>query len=293
MNEPADRASPPALFDRRRVARRLAARAAGAADFVTRLVLDDLAERLAAVQRRFERAAIIGPNAALLPAGGETAKGAFDFRRVGTLIEASGVLAAGPERPALDFGNCDLIVSVLDMQIVDDLPLYLLELRRHLRPDGLFLGAALGGNSLTELRRAWLAAEARVTGGAVPRVIPMLDVRDAGMLLQRAGFALPVTDVETHLVRYDTPFDLMQELRALGAANPLRDRPRRPVTRGLLQAAAAHYADIATEPDGRVRATLEIVWMAGWAPDRPTARRSPPEGEMARLADTGKDRSPD
>lgn len=285
MSQPVSPTGPPALFDRQLVARRLAARAVRQADFVTALVLDDLTERLASVQRRLEAAVIVGPIASVLPAGGETGKGAFDFQRLGTLVEEPGMAATDPERPALLRDDHDLIVSVLDMQIVDDLPGYLIEMRRHLRPDGLFLGAAPGGNSLTELRRAWLAAEAEMTGGAVPRVAPMLDVRDAGMLLQRAGFALPVTDIETHVVSYEDPLAVMAELRALGAANPLRDRSPRPVTRGLLQLAAAHYAAIATEPDGRVRATLEIVWMAGWAPDASTPRRSRPEPEETQVAE--------
>ncbi len=293
MSEPADRSPPPALFDRQLVARRLAARARPDADFVTALVLDDLAERLAAVQRRFERAVIVGPNASLLPAGGRTGKGPFDFVRIGSLIEGPGIVATDPERPRLATEQCDLIVSVLDMQIVDDLPGYLIDVRRHLRPDGLFLGAAPGGNSLTELRRAWLAAEAEMTGGAVPRVVPMLDVRDAGMLLQRAGFALPVTDIETHLVRYETPLAVMAELKALGASNPLRERSNRPVTRRLLQSAATHYADIASEPGGRVRATLEIVWMAGWAPDKPRPRRARPGPARSGLADARADRPGD
>lgn len=293
MPAPADPARPPALFDRKLVARRLAARAGPDADYVTSLVLDDLEERLAAVQRRFQTAVIVGPNAGALPSTGRTGKGAFDFVRVGSLIAAPGTAAADPEHPSPGHDECDLIVSVLDLQIVDDVPGYLIAMRRHLKPDGLFLAAALGGSSLTELRRTWLAAEAEMTGGAVSRVIPMLDVRDAGMLLQRAGFALPVTDIETHIVRYDDPLAVMRELRALGASNPLLEKPRRPVTKSLLQRALAHYAAIASEPDGRVRATLEIVWMAGWAPDKPKPRRSRPGLAGRRVADTPKRQSED
>ena len=237
-------AQPPKTFDRDLVARRLARRPGGE-DFVTRLVLDDLEERLQIVTRSFERALIMAPDAALLPERGNSGNGSFAFeRRTGY----------------------DLIVSLFDLQLINDVPGFLARVRAHLLPDGLFLAAALGGDSLTELRQAFLAADAEVSGGAYARVAPLIPLRDAGGLLQRAGFALPVADVETHVVRYASPLALMQELKALGAQNPLADRPAQLATPRLLAAAAAHYAEIAADPDGRVRATLEIVWMSGWAP---------------------------
>src|SRR5690606_12257913 len=115
-------------------------------------------------------------------------------------------------------------------------PGYLAQLRARLAPDGLLLVAALGGNTLTELREAFLAADVEISGGASARVAPFIQVRDAGGLLQRAGLALPVADIETHIVRYANPFALMAELKAFGAANPLLDRPRRFATRTLLSA---------------------------------------------------------
>src|SRR5690606_7160240 len=161
-------------------------------------------------------------------------------------------------------GEQDLIVSLLHLQAVNDVPGHLARLKRLLKPDGLLLAAFIGGESLSELREAFLAADLQVSGGASARVAPMAQVRDAGALLQRAGFALPVADVETHRVRYATPFALMAEIKALGASNPLTDRPRRFTTRTLLAAAAQTYATRDADPDGRVRATLEIIWLAGW-----------------------------
>src|SRR5690606_17048372 len=152
--------------------------------------------------------------------------------------------------------------AIHTLSLHDALPI----LRRQLRPDGLLMAAFIGGESLSELREAFLAADSLVSGGASARVAPMAQVRDAGALLQRAGFALPVADVETHTVRYANAFALMAELKALGAANPLADRPRRFATRTLLAAAATAYQEAAGDADGRVRATLEVIWLAGWVP---------------------------
>jgi len=257
--------SPPKLFDRPLIARRLARRAPEG-DFVTRLVLDDLEQRLVTVTRTFEQPLILGPDARLLPLHGETRNAVFTFERASTLVPMEGVPVVDPEALGLPRSDYDLIVSVLDLQAVNDVPGFLSRIRAHLRPDGLFLAVALGGASLTELRQAFLAADAAVSGGAFARVAPFIDVKDAGSLLQRAGFALPVADVESHVVRYETPFALFAELKALGAANPLAERPGRPASRRLLAQAAQDYARIATDPDGRVRATLELVWMSGWVP---------------------------
>lgn len=222
------------------------------------LVVDDLADRLSAYKRDFSRAILIGPDADTLPQTLVTANGAVTAQR----IEAF----SGLDFPDLPEGEQDLIVTLLHLQSVNDVPGHLARLRRLLRPDGLLLAAFIGGESLSELREAFLTADLQVTGGASARVAPMAQVRDAGALLQRAGFALPVADVETHRVRYATPFALMTELKALGASNPLADRPRKFATRSLLAAAAQAYAERDADPDGRVRATLEIIWLAGWAP---------------------------
>lgn len=258
LREPSELSQPPVLFDAALIARHLARRP-GADNFVRDLVFNDLADRLGAHMRVFSRALLIAPDAASLPETIATGMGALHFTRV----EAFSGDAEFPDIAEQDY---DLIVSLLHLQAINDIPGHLARLRARIKPDGLLMAALVGGESLTELREAFLAADLAIAGGASARVAPMVQVRDAGALLQRAGFALPVADVETHLVRYAQPFALMAEIKALGASNPLADRPRRPATRSLLAAAAAAYAERASDADGRIRATLEIIWMAGWVP---------------------------
>ncbi|HTJ58303.1 MAG TPA: SAM-dependent methyltransferase [Devosiaceae bacterium] len=257
--------SPPKVFDRALIARHLERRPPGHDDFVTRLALDDLGERLGAVTRTFERALIMAPDARVLPEAGRSGNGPFAFTRAATVLPTDGALLVDAEALELPFADYDLIVSIFDTQIVNDVVGFLARLRAHLRPDGLLLAALLGGATLTELRQAFLEADAALSGGATARVAPFIQLGDAGGLLQRAGLKLPVTDVETHTVRYRSPLALMQELKALGASNPLAERPTAPATKGLIVAASAAYEAIAGDPDGRVRASLEIIWMSGWA----------------------------
>jgi len=262
MSTPEPKKSPPKIFDRSLVSNRLTIKAKDSRDFITDLVCDDLFERLAPISRKFENALILGPDAQLLPEKSNSAGGEISFERLSTLVSAK-VDAENLRLPKDDY---DLIVSLLDLQVVNDVPGYLTNIHAHLAPDGLMIVAAIGGNSLGELRAAWLAADAEETGGAYARIAPFIDVRAAGSLLQRAGFALPVADIEHHLVRYKSPLSLMHELKALGATNPLADRPKTLVTKRLLATACAQYEALSSDPDGRIRATLEILWMSGWAP---------------------------
>lgn len=257
---------PPKVFDRDLIARHLRRRPASRDDFVMRMVLADLDERLGTVTRSFEKALLLSPDAAALPNAGRSADGPFTFARAATVLAGDGVPLVDPEALDLPSRDYDLIVSLFDLDVVDDVPGFLARIRAHLRGDGLFLAAAIGGDSLTELREAFLTADAEVSGGAFLRVAPFIPLSEAAGLLQRAGLALPVSDVETHIVRYQSPLSLMRELKALGASNPLADRPHRMTTLKLIQAASAAYEALAGDPDGRVRATLEIVWMSGWAP---------------------------
>lgn len=268
---------PTAIFDSELIARHLARRAQPA-DFVTDLVLADLEDRLGALIRQFPKAAIIGPDRDKLPPFGQTASARFPFER-------HAAFAGDSDVPTLDGNDYNLIVSVLHLQAVNDVPGYLARLRQHLAPDGLLMIAALGGDTLTELREAFLSADAEVFGGASARVAPMIQVRDAGALLQRAGLALPVADVETHVVRYASPFALMSEIKALGASNPLLDRSRRLASPALLAAAAQAYAERDGDPDGRIRATLEVIWLSGWVPHESQQQPLKPGSAKTRLGD--------
>jgi len=160
----------------------------------------------------------------------------------------------------------DLIVSNLALHWVNDLPGLLIQINHSLKPDGLFLGTLYGGETLTELRHSLLAAESEIIGGAHQRVIPFADVRDMGGLLQRAGFALPVADMDTITVTYEHPLKLMQELRGMGEANALRERQKNFLRRDILMRACEIYARDFSNEGGRVRATFQIIYITGWHP---------------------------
>ena len=241
------------------------------------------------------RAAFRQGRGAVLPDAGGSATPSWQAARRGSSlrVEADAGLPGGgrgpgrqpPDHVPLEPESLDLAVSLLSLHEANDIPGMLIQIRRALRPDGLFLGAMAGGGTLAELRESLLAAETELFGGASPRVIPFTDVRDAGALLQRAGFALPVADVETVTVRYDTMFGLMQDLRAMGATNALADRAGGPVTRRLFARAAEIYAERFSDPDGRVRATFSIVWMSGWAPDASQQKPLKPGSATVSLTD--------
>ncbi|MCC6982414.1 MAG: methyltransferase domain-containing protein [Bauldia sp.] len=278
------------LFDRALLVRRLrraAARADGA-DFLLRRAADDLAERLSAVSRRFAVAADVGTPgeavAELLAASGQVDT-LLRLRPVAPLTGHALVVVADEELLPLGGASLDLLVSALALQWVNDLPGALAQFRRALRPDGLFLGAFVGGDSLPELRTAFAAAEAELRGGASPRVAPFVDLSEMGGLLQRAGFALPVADRDRLVVRYPSMLELIRDLRAMGATNALVERDRRPLTRGVLLRAAEIYAGRFADADGRVRATFEILSVSGWAPDASQQKPLRPGSAGARLAD--------
>lgn len=280
-----NRPAPPSLFNRTRLAQRAANAWTGEPNFVNVLVADDLGDRLSAITRIFKKALIIGPDARALPIHAQSASASITFERAATLVETQNIPLLDPEALTLPHTDYDLIVSLLDLQTVNDVPGFLTRIHRHLSPDGLMMAAAIGGRSFTELRAAWLAADVKMTGGAFARVAPFMDVRDAGSLLQRAGFALPVTDVESHRVRYADPLALMRDIKQMGAANPMREGPTHLATPALLVAAAQEYAAIASDPDGRIYASLEILWMSGWAPHESQQKPLAPGSAKTRLTD--------
>jgi SAM-dependent methyltransferase len=175
---------------------------------------------------------------------------------------------------------------VLGLHWVNDLPGALIQIRRALKPDGLFLGALLGGATLSELRAALIEAELAEEGGASPRVAPFAELRDAGGLLQRAGFALPVADADRIAVSYPDALALMRELRAMGESNTLRARRRGFTRRATLARAAAIYGEKFAAAEGRVRASFEIVTLTGWAPHPCQPQALEPGSATLRLADT-------
>ncbi len=279
----------PQVFDRSMLRRRRGrARALGAATFLIDRAAGDLADRLAAVLRPFELAADLGS-----PTGAVRRALAA---RVGTMVAVAASrqdLADhdGPkvvaDEEALPFADAslDLVVSALALQSVNDLPGTLVQVRRALKPDGLFLAALLGGETLSELRQSFAAAEVEIEGGLSPRVAPFPDMREMGALLQRAGFALPVADVDRITVRYDSAFGLMHDLRRMGATNALNERRRRPLRRATLMRMAEIYAARFGDADGRIRASFEIVWLSGWAPHPSQQQPLKPGSAKTRLAD--------
>ena len=268
--------APSVIFDKALLeARRQRALKQGAETFLLDRVAADIGERLSAVLRNFERAVDIGTpgdavRRALVASGKVTAVEAVPFRD--EIVPA----------PA---GTLDLAVSALALQFVNDLPGALVQIRRVLKPDGLFLAALIGGDTLSELRQSFAAAESEIEGGISPRVAPFADIRDIGALLQRAGFALPVVDSDRVTVRYDTVFALMHDLRRMGATNALTERRRRPLKRATLFKMAEIYRQRFADADGRLRATFEVIWLSGWAPHESQQQPLKPGSARTRLAD--------
>jgi SAM-dependent methyltransferase len=278
----------PVIFDRPLLrSRRARAAALGPATFLLERAADDLAARLAAVLRRFDLAIDLGtPGDAVRSALADRVGAIVGVDAVAGQLTANSLRVAADEE-ALPFrdGSLDLVVSTLALQFVNDLPGTLIQIRRALKPDGLLLAAMIGGDSLSELRAAFAAAESEIEGGVSPRVAPFADLRELGALLQRAGFALPVTDVDRVTVRYGSPLGLMQDLRRMGATNALVERRRTPLRRRTLQRMMEVYAERFADPDGRVRATFDIVWLSGWAPHQSQQQPLAPGSARTRLAD--------
>ncbi len=280
------------VFDQALAAKRrerAVAKADTGAGFLLDIAARELAERLSVVERHFDAAA------ELHGATGITARLALKSGKVGSMerVETSAAFAAPGEAVTvasledvpLQPASVNLVLSPLSLHLVNDTPGTLVRIRRALKPDGLFLAAIPGAGTLSELREVLLAAEAELMGGASPRVIPFADVRDIGALLQRAGFALPVVDVETYTVRYDSLFALMRDIRAMGMANPLIGRSRRPVPRALFLRAAELYAERYSDPDGRIRASFSVIYASGWAPHESQQQPLKPGSAKMRLAD--------
>src|SRR5215468_9959605 len=272
-------AAAPVLFDRALLrVRQARARRQGEVTFLIDRVAEDMADRISAVKRDFADVADIWTPGEVLRA---PLKGRFkSVARIGPDSDGE-VLPLKPE-------SLDLAVSALAFQFVNVLPGVLAQIRRALRPDGLLLAALPGGDTLNELRQSFAAAEAECEGGVSPRVAPFADLRDIGHLLQRAGLALPVTDVDRIVVRYDNAFALMRDLRGMGATNILVERRRMPTRRTTMLRMAKIYGDRFADPDGRIRATFDIVWLSAWAPHESQPKPLRPGSATASLEEAVK-----
>ncbi|MCA3507276.1 MAG: SAM-dependent methyltransferase [Rhodobacter sp.] len=259
---------PPILTDRAALARYRDRAARDPALFLQQDAADEIQERLGEVNRRFTQPAVITPFGDLWQAQMPEAR----------IIADDDVLDLAPAAH-------DLVIHALCLHWANDPVGQLVQCRRALRPDGLFLGVLFGGQTLAELRACLAEAEAAVTGGLSPRVLPMAEIRDLGGLLQRAGFALPVADSTIRTVTYADAGRLMADLRAMGEANALARRLRRPTGRQIFSQAATRYATGFPAPEGRIRATFEMIFLTGWAPHDSQPRALRPGSAARRLAD--------
>ncbi len=281
----------PLVRDRR--ARALKAPRPGA-DFLLRRAAEETAERLATVTRTFDVAVDLGGHRGIASALLSAMPGIGHVIRADSLVAdtaSAGPRGSGPDlvfdEEALPFapGSVDLAVSLLQLHLVNDLPGALVQVFRSLRPDGLFLAVVPAGDTLHELKASLFAAESEIAGGVNLRVLPFASVASLASLMQRAGFSLPVVDVDRLTVRYATFADLLADLRAMGATNVLAARDGRPPRRALFARAAEIYAERYADADGRLRATFEFVSLSGWSPHESQQQPLRPGSAKARLAD--------
>ena len=265
-----------AIFDRALYVARVRRARAADPEVLSRGIAAELTERLDLITRSFARACVIAPDPRPITAA---------LTASGKLAEVVSLELSGSDDLGLAPQSYDAIFNILDLHAANDVPGQLSQIARALRPDGLFLACLFAGETLSELRQSWLAAEDEVLGGASPRVAPMIGVRELGGLLQRAGLALPVADLDRTIVRYSDAVSLIHEIASLGMSNNLMGRSRRPVSRRLLGAAVAHYHQHFADSDTRIRATLEIAWLTAWAPHQSQPQPLKPGSAKHRLAD--------
>lgn len=283
--------SVPSLFDKSLLQRRRARAAlqGGLQTFLLEHAAEDMADRLQAVQRDFRRVLVMGAGSRLLRQAFMPRLPDAEFiisMEPGAAADRYELHVSGDEEflPFAD-GAFDLIASGLSLHFANDLPGALIQARRALKPDGLFLCTMLGGATLEELRTSFAQAETEIEGGLSPRVSPMADLRDLGGLLQRAGFALPVADSDSVTVTYESPIALMRDLRAMGATNVLTARRKSPLRRATLARAIDVYHENFAASGGRIRATFEIIHLSGWSPHESQQKPLRPGSAKSRLAD--------
>ncbi|MHA6287413.1 methyltransferase domain-containing protein [Maricaulis sp. CAU 1757] len=283
---------PPLLFDRQLLRQRRRRAMTGIEDynFLAERAFDDVCDRVDSITRDFPTALIVGGGPGRLeqwathPAARKTGQVMqADLARPGAT--SPGLVVADEESLPFADESLDLVMAPWGLHWTNDLPGVLIQINRALKPDGFFACALPGGATLTELRQSLMAAETEIKGGVSPRVSPFAGTFDMAALLQRAGFAMPVADIDRVTVRYDNAFALLRDLRGMGETSILSNRSRTPATRSLFNRMAEIYADRFADPDGRVRASFEIVHAGGWAPhpDQPKPKR--PGSATHRLAD--------
>jgi SAM-dependent methyltransferase len=292
-----DNSSPAAPFNRGDLCRhRLRAAQASegtgfeAHDFLFREIAERMDERLGEVNRHFQSILVVGNHGGI---AAEMVRARYGQATVVRMDLAPGLLAKGAGAPvaadeeALPFApqSFDLVISLLSLHWVNDLPGALLQMRHVLKPDGLLLASIIGGESLKELRQSFLEAEAAIEGGVSPRVSPYLDARTAGGLLQRAGLALPMVDLDNIRVTYESAFNLMNDLRGMGEANSLGARRKTFTRRATILAMAEAYQNRFAMETGRIPATFDILYLTGWAPDESQPKPLKPGSAKASLAD--------
>ncbi|OPB34860.1 methyltransferase domain-containing protein [Bartonella taylorii] len=284
--------SHPLIFDHDRIEqyrKRAFQKAKEGYDFLLSHMAEDLYKRLSTVDRLFTLALDLHSHTDLAAQVLMKSGKVHSIERVETdiLYRSHDKKFHLRHRELLDFPQnyCDLIVSLLSLQLTNDTPGVLSQIKNILKPDGLFLAVMAGAGTLVELRECLLQAEIEIYGGASPRIYPFADIRDVGTLLQRVGFALPVADIEDITIRYNTMFDLMHDLKAMGMQNALINRSRRPVSKRFFLRAAEIYAQRFSDSDGRIRACFSFIWLSGWAPHPNQQKPLQPGSAKISLAD--------
>lgn len=278
-------ATPPRIFDRALVRRRRMRFTSDVSHFLDDIILAELADRISAINRPLNTMLIHGSASgifrsqasALRPQAWVISSDIIPAREIDLVFDDE----AQPLAPS----GLEAFIQLWGLETTNDVPGVLAQIRRSLRPDGLLLAAVLGGDTLMELRQAWLVAETSIAGGTTPRVAPFIHIRQWGELLQRADFALPVVDADRRTVFYPDVISLMQDLRAMGLANSMMERSRKPMSRRLLARLAESYADQFGTSKGKLPATFEIIYLTGWAPHESQQQPLRPGSATRRLAD--------
>ena len=278
-------ANPPRIFDRRLIRQRRKRPTGKGPHFLHDIILNELADRISMINRPLQTMLIHGPASGTLKSQARALRPQARIFSSDILPERNVDLVFDDEAQPIAPSSLEAFIQPLGLETANDVPGVLAQIRRSLRPDGLLLAAVLGGDTLIELRQAWLMAESSVAGGTTPRVAPFIHIRQWGELLQRADIALPVVDADRRTVLYANVIALMRDLRAMGLSNSLIERSRRPLSRRLLSRLAETYADRFGTPDGRLPATFEIIYLTGWAPHKSQQQPLRPGSATRRLAD--------